>query len=137
MSICEERASLPLETTQDIPFLWSPILWYGSKLTRNSARHAQVTQDDRKIMNQCARDLWPIPVGHALNRAGILMCRIHEHHAGNLARMLVMVEPNDVPKPYVIAAAVGSKKATIGRPNHTVPRLEMAQAGGISSGSFE
>ena len=97
MSICEERASLPLETTQDIPFLWSPILWYGSKLTRNSARHAQVTQDDRKIMNQCARDLWPIPVGHALNRAGVLVRGIREHHAGHLAWVSMVIEADDVP----------------------------------------
>ena len=38
-----------------------------------------------------------IAMGHALNRAGILVRGIHEHHAGCLAWVRVVIQTDDVP----------------------------------------
>jgi len=44
-----------------------------------------------------ARNIWRFPVGHALNRPGVLMRRVHEHHARHVAGIGVVIQPDDVP----------------------------------------
>ena len=97
LRVGKRDVSLSSETRQNVPLGSAPMLRGWPGIRRHEAHHAESAQDHRDANNHGTRNRRPFAMRHALNRAGILVRGIHEHHAGCLARVGVVIQANDVP----------------------------------------
>lgn len=73
------------------------MLWRWAGIGRQEAHHAEPPKDYRESTNYRAWKRRRITMGHALNRAGVLVRGIREHHTGHLARVSMVIQADDVP----------------------------------------